>query len=207
MKRWRTTLILLGVFALLLAYVLLVERKREPPPSPDAKPSPTPSPLVDLERDEIRALHITWENAEVRIEPSPPTGGIEGEAEEGQAGWWITLPETAPADTYGISWPIDELAGLSAKRTILESVDDPAQYGLGPKALTLSIETADRTVRLSVGRETPDGTAFYVQLEGDPQLYIVEHYKIAPLFEWVLQPPYSQIPVRGQPTPTPAAGS
>ena len=86
MKRWRTTLILLGVFALLLAYVLLFEHKREPPPSPGATPSPTPSPLVDLERDEIRALHITWANSEVRIDPSPPstnqsslpTGGREG---------------------------------------------------------------------------------------------------------------------------------
>ncbi len=192
MKRWRTTLILLGVFGLLLAYVLLVERKREPPPSPDATPSPTPSPLVDVERDEIRALHVTWGDAEVRIEPSPPTGE--------QGGWQITLPEAAPADTYGISWPIDELAGLSAKRTILESVDDPEQYGLGPAALVLDIETTDRTVRLSVGRETPDGTAFYVQVEGDPQLYIVEHYKVQPLFEWVVQPPY-------QPTPTPAPAS
>jgi len=198
MKRWRTTLILLGIFALLLAYVLLVERKREPPPNPDAIPSPTPSPLVDLARDEIRALHVTWANTEVRIEPSPSSE---------QGSWQITVPETAPADTYGISWPIDELAGLSAKRTILESVDDPAQYGMGPEALTLSIETAERTVRLTVGRETPDGTSFYVQLAGDPQLYIVEHYKIQPLFEWVLQPPYSEIPVRGQPTPTPAAGS
>ena len=196
MKRWRTTLILLGVFALLLAYVLLFERKREPPPSPGATPSPTPSPLVGVERDEIRALHVTWGSSEVRIESSPSSGGTEGE----QGGWQITLPQPRPADTYGISWPIDELAGLSAKRTILESVDDPAQYGLGPEALTLSIETTERTVRLSVGRETPDGTAFYVQVEGDPRLYIVEHYKIAPLFEWVVQPPY-------QPTPTPAAGS
>lgn len=191
MKRWRTTLILLGIFALLLVYVLLFERKREPPPSPGATPSPTPSPLVDVTRDEIRALHITWANSEVRIEPSPT-----GE----QAGWQITVPQIAPADTYGISWPIDELASLSAKRTILERVDDPAQYGLGPEALTLDIETAERTVHLSVGRETPDGTSFYVQVEGDPQLYIVDHYKIAPLFEWVAEPPY-------QPTPTPAVGS
>lgn len=193
MKRWRTTLILLGMFALLLAYVLLVERKREPPPGPGATPSPTPSPLVGIERDDIRALHVTWANAEVRIEPAPRDTG-------GQGGWQIVLPRTAPADTYGISWPIDELAALSAKRTILETIDDPAQYGLGPEALTLTIETAARTVRLSVGRETPDGTAFYVRLEGDPRLYIVEHYKLQPLFEWVAQPPYSK-------TPTPAAGS
>jgi hypothetical protein len=196
MKRWRTTLILLGIFALLLAYVLIFERKREPPPSPGATPSPTPSPLVAVEREEIRALHITWGNAEVRIEPSPPSGGTEG----GQSGWQITVPQAGPADTYNISWPIDELAGLSARRTILESVDDPSQYGLGSEALILDIETAERTVRLLVGRETPDGTAFYVQVEGDPRLYIVDHYKIAPLFEWVAEPPY-------QPTPTPAAES
>jgi len=203
MKRWRTTLILLGVFVLLLAYVLIFERQREPPPNPGATPSPTPSPLIDVARDEIRALHITWGNSEVRIEPSPRNEeeipSAPRDTDE-QGGWQITLPQPGPADTYNISWPIDELAGLSAKRTILENVDDPAQYGLGPDALTLDIETTERTVRLSVGRETPDGTAFYVQVEGDPRLYIVDHYKIAPLFEWVVQPPY-------QPTPTPAAGS
>jgi hypothetical protein len=191
-KRWRTTLILLGVFAVLLGYVLLFERKREPPPQPGATPSPTPSPLIDIARDEIRALQITLGDGEVRLEQRSP-------GEEG-GGWQITVPQVAPADAVGISWPIDELAHLEAKRTVLETVTDPAPYGLGPGALVLDIETADHAQRLYVGRETPDGTAFYCQVEGDSRLYIVEHYKIQPLFEWVIQPPY-------QPTPTPAAGS
>jgi hypothetical protein len=186
-RRWRTTLILLGVFAALLGYVLLVERKREPPPGPGATPSPTPSPLIHVTREDILALQITSGSAEVRIERQ-------------QDGWQITLPQIAPADAYGISWPIDELAHLQAERTVLDTVNDPGQYGLDPVQLTLVIETVGGSERLYAGRETPDGTAYYVQIEGDPHLYIVEHYKVRPLFEWIDQPPY-------QPTPTPAAGA
>jgi hypothetical protein len=47
---------------------------------------------------------------------------------------------------------------------------------------------------LLIGRQTPDGTAFYLQRAGDPRLYIVDHYKIQALYDWLADPPYAPTP-------------
>jgi hypothetical protein len=186
MKRWRTTLIIVGVFAVMLGYVLLVETEKEPPTRPGVTPSPTPVPLVEIALEDVRAVHVTDGERTVRL------------LHEGNA-WRISEPEDAPADTYGVFLPLDDLAHLEGRILVSEEATDLEPYGLDPVALTLVIERVDGTEeRFYVGRETPDGTAFYIQRDGDPGLYIADHYKMEPFFQWLLRPPY-------EPTPTPAA--
>jgi hypothetical protein len=177
MKRWKTTLIMGAIFAALLAYVVLVETKREPPP--------TPFSIVDFALDEVKALRLTDGERTLRM------------VHEG-ADWRIVEPENAPADAYDVYLPIDDLVHLDARIVVSDEVDDLAAYGLDPPVLTLEVERADGTEeQFYIGRETPDGTAFYLQRAPDERLYIVDHYKIEPFFEWLSSPPY-------QPTPTPA---
>jgi hypothetical protein len=102
---------------------------------------------------------------------------------------------------------MEELARLEARRVVMEvergATSDLATYGLDSEALTLTVETRTGDERrIYVGRETPDGTAFYVQREGDPRLYIVSHYMLEPFFGWLSDPPY-----RPTPTPVGARGS
>ena len=186
MKRWRTTLIGVGVLVVLLAYVLLVETRKEPPPRAGVTPSPTPVPLLELAPDDMQAIHVTDGERALRM------------VREG-AEWRIVEPEDGPADAYTVYLPLDDLSHLDARTVVSDEVTDPASYGLDPAALTLVVERADGTEeRFYVGRETPDGSTFYVQRAADPRLYIVDHYKIEPFFEWLRAPPY-------QPTPTPVA--
>jgi len=183
MKQWKTTLIVVAVFAAVLAYVLLMEEKREPPPEPGVTPSPTPVQVLDIELDDVRAVRATDGVWSVRIARRDDR-------------WRITDPEDAPADTYAVFLPVDELIHLKARLIVADEIADAATYGLNPVALTIVIETADGSEeQFHVGRETPDTTAFYVQHVGDPRLYTVSHYQIAPFFEWLTTPPY-------QPTPT-----
>lgn len=184
-KRWRTTLVVVAVLCALLAYVLLVETKREPPPTPGTKPSPTPVPVLDVALDEVRSIGVTDGERALRL------------VREAN-GWRIAEPEDTPADAYAVGWAIDDLLPLEARTVVLEQLENAATYGLEPPALTLDIERVDGIVdRFYVGRETPDGSTFYLQRDGDPRLYIVEHYRIEPFFEWLARPPYL-------PTPTPA---
>ena len=181
-KRWKTTLSVVAVFAAILAYVLLVEGKKEPPPEPGVTPSPTPVQVLDIELDDIRAVRATDGVRSVRIA-------------RGDDGWLITDPEGAPADTYAVFLPVDELIHLEARLIVADQVTDAATYGLDPVALTIVVEIADGSKeRFHVGRETPDTTAFYVQRVGDPRLYTVSHYQIAPFFEWLTAPPYQPTP-------------
>ena len=96
MKRWRTTSIVLALFAVLLAYVLLVEVKRDPPPPEDA--APTPVPVLDMALDEVRALRVSDGARTLRVE----NRGLE---------WVITEPDEGPADAYEVFMPINDLTG------------------------------------------------------------------------------------------------
>jgi hypothetical protein len=180
------TLLVLAAFATLLAYVLLVEAKREPPPAPEA--TPTPWPILGWEIDDLQVVHVTDGERTLHLE------------REGKA-WRIHRPSEPggiTADPRTIYMPLYELAGLQARRTVMEEVSDPATYGLDVAALTVTVEAqSGDEEKIYVGRQTPDTTAFYVQREGDPRLYVVDHYKFESLFEWLTAPPY-----RATPTPS-----
>jgi hypothetical protein len=189
-RRWRTTLIVGGVFTALLLYVVLFEARREPPAEPGAQPSPTPASVLDINTDDVQALHIAAGDRSLSLVRQ-------------EGGWAIAPPgtgassEAVPAES-SIYWSIDEILQLQARRIVAEDATELAQYGLDAPAMTVTIEmTRGASEKLLVGRETPDGTAYYLQHAGDPRLYIVDHYKIQTLYDWLADPPYA-------PTPTPA---
>ena len=188
MKNWVPTLVVLGIFGALLAYVLLVEVKKEPPAEDNALP--TPIPILELEADGLEAVHIDDGTHTLRLERGA-----------GQEGWRVSEPEDRPADTDDVSTLLRSLARLDARQVVLEEVSEPATYGLAPPALTVDIHAQDgEKERILVGRRTPDGVSFYVQREGDPRLYITPVYPLDHLFEWMTDPPYLL-------TPTPGASS
>jgi len=178
------TLIVVAVFGVLLAYVLLIDNQREPPPPEDA--TPTPYPILQLGVGEL---------AGVRASDGQRTLRFEREEE----GWQIVESPTGQGpgemDLSAASVSLAELSGLAAKEQILEQVADPAPFGLAPPALTLAAwDQSGQEVQLQIGRKTPDGTSYYVQRQGDPALYIVASYKISPFFEWLADPPYLPTP-------------
>ena len=176
------TLLVVAAFAALLAYVLLVEMKREPPADPDA--TPTPVPILSWEIDDVRAVEFSDGERTTRLER-------EGE------GWRVLQPPDAggaPANPHTVYFAVHELAGLDAREPLEVEGSDRAPYGLDVPALTVTVETGPGTEQVYVGRETADGSAFYVQREGDPRLYVVDHYKFESLFEWLSTPPYQATP-------------
>ena len=61
------TLLVLAAFVALLAYVLLVELKREPPPDPEA--TPTPWPILGWAIDDLRTVRLhDFENNELILQ-------------------------------------------------------------------------------------------------------------------------------------------
>jgi hypothetical protein len=118
--------------------------------------------------------------------------------------WWIGKGDKDPqeqdsvlADPYIVHLSVDDLTHLTAQRTLLEKVSDREQYGLEPASLVLRVATySGEQQEIHIGKQTPDNSSYYVQLPGDPRLYLVHQYTLQPFFEWLKEPPY-------QPTPTP----
>ena len=193
MKRWRTALIVLGVFAALAAYVLLVEVKRQPPAEPGA--TPTPLPLLNIDIENVQSLDIVAKDKSLHIE------------HPGQE-WQIISPDVATpkvADPYVVHLAVDDLAHLPASQVLLEQTINLAQYGLEPVLLTLTLtaRTGEQT-RFFVGKQTTDEASYYVQRAGEPRVYLVNQYTLQPFFNWLDAPPYEPTPV---PTPIQAPGT
>jgi hypothetical protein len=177
------TLLVVAAFGILLAYVLLVEARRAPPTDPEA--TPTPWPILGWEMDDLRSVHVSDGSRVTRLDRVGTS-------------WRVVEPREDVADPRAIHLPLLELAGLEARLLVSAEIQDSATYGLDVPALTITVETrSGERERLYAGRVTPDGTAFYVQREGDPGLYIVDQYKIELLQEWLSAPPY-----RATPTPS-----
>jgi hypothetical protein len=177
------TLLVVAAFGILLAYMLFVEAWRAPPLDPNA--TPTPRPLLGWEMDALQSIHVSDGSRSAAIERV-------GE------GWRVTEPTEGIADPRTVHWPLLELAGLEARLLVDKETPDKAAYGLDVPTLTIAVETrSGERERLYAGRETPDGTAFYLQREGDPRLYIVDHYKIELFQEWLSAPPFKATPEAG----------
>ena len=184
-KSRAATLLVVAAFCILLAYVLLVDARRAPAPDPEA--TPTPWPILGWQMDDLQSIHVTDGSVTTRLD------FVDGE-------WRVTesaeaTGQSAPADPRTIYLPMLELSALEARLLVYNQVTDKAAYGLDAPTLTISVETrSGEKARLYAGRETPDGTAFYLQRDGDPRLYIVDHYKIELFQEWLSAPPFKATP-------------
>jgi hypothetical protein len=194
------TALVLAAFCSLLAYMLLVEARRAPSPDPDA--TPTPWPILGWEMDELDSVYVTDGQRTTHLERLDGTWRVLEPADAAGRSASEALASEAPvsaADPRTIYWPLLELAGLEARLLVSQELTDRAAYGLDVPALTIVVETrSGERERLYAGSETPDGTAFYVQREGDPHLYIVDHYKIDLFQEWLSAPPFKATPAPGE---------
>ena len=194
-RRWRTTLIAVAIFAALAAYVLLVEMKREPPT--EQEPTPTPISLLNLSIDDVRSLHVTSEAQQLVIAYSELEWRFsvpDASSSPGQA--CLTSPDGCVADPYIVHIAVDDLCHLAAERTLLEETSDLGQYGLDPVSLVLTITTrTDEQAEIRIGKQTPDQMSYYTQRAGDARLYLVAQYTLQPFFDWLKEPPYQPTPV------------
>ncbi len=176
MKRWTPTLIVLGVFVALAAFVLLYEAKRPSPP--DAQATPTPLPLLNLTLADVQSLRLSDGSRIVQLERQGET-------------WVFTQPEPRPADPYRVQIEAGGLLSLQARRIVQEQPLDLTPFGLNPPALTLDILTlTGEAKQVRIGRLTPDTLNYYAQMQSDTRLYLVAQYTLQPCFTWMQSPPY-----------------
>ncbi len=186
-KPWVPTLVLVGVLALLAAYVFLVESKREPPPEEGAQP--TPAPLWEVSGTDV---------VEITVAKGQQTISVERDA--GSLDWRMTAPETGDADSGRLNGLVYPVAEMKFSRAMAD-IGDLATFGLQEPDLQVTLVLSDgASINADVGGENPGGTARYVRKEGDPLVYIVSTGDLSELLRLVDEPPFPPTPV---PSPTP----
>jgi len=74
---------------------------------------------------------------------------------------------------------VTNIASVTAVELVEEEPADYSQYGLQPALTTITVTFADGdTKTLLVGREAPASTQTYVQVEGEPEIYLVNNSTI-----------------------------
>lgn len=186
-KPWVATLILVSILAVLVAYIFLVEARREPPPEEGALS--TPAPLWEFEGSDVMGITVTKGEQATTVE-----------REGGE--WHMIAPEEGGADSGRLDSLVYQVAEIKFTRALAD-VGDMVAFGLQEPEVQVRVTLAlsdGTTINLAVGSENPRGTARYVQKEGDPLVYLVPTSDLQGLLKLVDEPPYPPMPT---PPPSP----
>jgi len=134
---WKTGVLLL-VLAGLGSYIWFVERKQEP------KPEGERAKVTVLAVDKAKAKEISLAAA----------GGETIRLVKEGAGWKVTSPFTAPADTSAVESILTSLEKLEADEVVVEQAANPAEFGLDKPSRTITavVEGAPASLSVEFGR-------------------------------------------------------
>ena len=168
--KWKTTLLLLLLTVGVGAYVSLHELKQ---PTPEER-SRLANRVVNLNPEEVTGLLVTAPKGTVTLQRISNV-------------WQVVSPRRLRAEAPLVSRILNHLNPLEAEHVLRQTTERPlapADYGLQSPAATLTVITADRTMKLLFGDATAVGANRYLSMEGTPVLYVVS----ASLVELLVQP-------------------
>ena len=162
--KWKTTWLLLGLAAVLLAFIFLVERHWKSTSQSGAPPER----LLQLRAADVTNIQLRLTNQFLlwveRARPDAP--------------WNLTFPISYPAQSLKIEWLLQTLETLTPntyippgeltanKRTI-------AQYGLDIPQATLTLQHNGQRTELLFGSPTAVSDQIYLQVQNRPGIYVV----------------------------------
>jgi Domain of unknown function (DUF4340) len=155
--KFKTTLILLAVFAGLLALVLFFDSRGEKKKAAEEKTMT----LVSLTSADVRKVRLV-------------RGGETLTFERAEGGSWrLTSPLQAAADEYEAGSLVDSLASLRIERIVEKEAKDPAAYEIPKTEVSLWVKGKDAPVRLLFGMENPLDKTIFAKREDDPRIVLL----------------------------------
>lgn len=153
MKR---TLFVLMILAGLGAYVYFVEVKGK---QAEEKAEKAAKRLVPIDKIDVERLEIV--NAGKRM----AVAKVDGK-------WQMTHPVSAPADTSVVDAVLSSLTGAETKGSVTPEGDSLRAYGLHDPKLFFTVASADKTVKITVGRKSPVSQDTYVKIDDQPEILL-----------------------------------
>jgi hypothetical protein len=153
----KTPLILLAVFAVLLAVVLYIDSRGEKKLAAEEKTNV----LISLTAADVRKASLV-RNGETLI------------LERDEAGpWRLTKPIQAAADEAEANGLVEALASLRIERVVEKEAKDPAVYEIPKTEVALWVKGREAPVRLLVGMENPLDKTLFAKRADDPRVVLL----------------------------------
>jgi len=194
----RTTWILVGLAALLAAYVWYSGQPRGNAAAGTETPSvPTPipgsGPLFNATAEQITGVWIVDMAANRSLALS----------KDAQGNWQVTSPDERPADQTQAQSFASQFANVFVSTVITKSAD-LTPFGVLSPTYALGVKLVDGSnVRVSIGDKAPTGSGYYVLRDGESNAVVVSTSAIDGLVALLKAPPYAA--PTATPTPTVAA--
>ncbi len=184
----KNTLILIGVFAVLVTAMVLIQRNQAQNPTlpeSDAPTAPPPTYLFTFAPETVVGLLVEGTDGQV-IEMQKSADGT----------WLLVQPATLPEGTDQTSIA-STISQLGTVRVLNELANPPGLDVIGldkPTAnVTLTLDSG-QTTTIQVGGSSPSGNGYYVRLDGAaPKL--VDKFLLDRLVGFLSTPPILPTPV------------
>jgi hypothetical protein len=155
--KFRTTLLLLAAFVVLLGIVLFFDTKGEKKRTAEEKTNT----LISLNSADIRKASLVRDGEALTLERD-------------EAGpWRLTSPLQAAADDAEAGGFVDSLVSLRVERVVEKEAKDLAAYEIPKVEVALWVKGKDAPVRLLVGMENPLDKTFFAKREDDPRIVLL----------------------------------
>ncbi len=159
--KFRTTLILLCVFAVLLAAVLFFDSRGKKAAAQKEKEGK----LVDLASSDIRKITLK-SGAETKISMEKDEDG----------GWLITEPLQAKAETSEVESLVNSFSNLRFDRVVEEAPADLLTYGIPQQELWMWVQGREDPVRILIGMENPLDKTLFAKREDETRVVLLASY-------------------------------
>jgi hypothetical protein len=159
--KWKTTWLLVGLAAVLFAFIWMVERHSRAT-STTGEPPPR---LLPISAADITSVQVRRTNQFVL------------RADRTNQVWTLTAPSFYPAQTLTIRrllQTLEELAGYARipAEDLVAKRRAAADYGLDFPRAALTLHAGEQRVELLFGAKTSVGDQVYLQLLGSPSIYL-----------------------------------
>jgi hypothetical protein len=156
--KFRTTLILLAVFAVLLAFVLIFESGGKKAAAAKEKEDR----LVDLASADIQKVQVTKDD-----------GTTLTLAKDDKGDWKITSPLEAKADATEANSLTTTFSSLHIDRVVEKTPKDLKDYGIPRDEVSLWVKGSDKPVTVLIGMENPLDQSFFAKRADDPRVVLL----------------------------------
>lgn len=120
--------------------------------------------VTDFKADEVTGLTVTGDNE---------LDFVRGEDGE----WTETSLEGESIDQSSVNMLLSQIGGITTRETVVKSPEDLAQYGLEEPFRTITARLSDGSaVTILAGDESGLLSKYYIQIQGDPDVYLVSSY-------------------------------
>ncbi|MGZ5514188.1 MAG: DUF4340 domain-containing protein [Candidatus Aminicenantales bacterium] len=155
--KFKTTLVLLAVLAVLIAVVLYFDSRGEKEKAAEE----TTNTLISLTSGDVRKVSLVRNGQPLTFERD-------------EAGpWRLTSPIQASADEYEVDGLVSALTSLRIERVVEKAAKDPEAYEIPKTEVSLWVMGKDAPVRLLVGMENPLDKSLFAKREDDPRIVLL----------------------------------